>query len=122
MWQDRLDPILGCVLGAALEARDTNTRRVAQAIWYYTRQGGSEEQTPLCRLLAEEVLVLIVAFSPQATSVEKAKRLVRRWAVKAHHEHLAMLEAHHAAYLHRVAELDELQPPQPNTTPSLCSS
>ena len=121
-WQDRLDPIFGCVLGTALDARDTNTRRVAQVIWNYTRQGKPEERTPLCRLLAEEVLELIVSLSPQATSLDKAKRLVRCWAVQAHHEHQAELQVHHEAYLRRAALLDELKPPRPDATPSLCSN
>ena len=104
-WEDRLDPILGCVLVAALEAQDTPTRRVAQAIGYYAREGKLEERLPIRRLPAGAVLELIVATSPQASSLAKAKRLVQRWAVQTHQEHHAVLQVHHEAYLRRVAEL-----------------
>ena len=121
-WEDRLDPILGCVLVAALEAQDTPTRRVAQAIGYYAREGTLEKRLPIRRLSALSVLELIVTLSPQATSVDKAKRLVRRWSIQAHCEHQAVLQVHHEAYLRRVAALDELQTPQPDAAPSLCSN
>ena len=105
-WEDKLDPILGCVLVAALEAQDTPTRRVAQSIGYYAREGKLEERLPIRRLPAHKVLELIVAISPHATSLDKAKRQVSRWAVDAYRQHQAELEEHHAAYLRKMQEFD----------------
>jgi hypothetical protein len=76
--EDRIDAVLARVLIAALEARDARTRRVAQALGWYAWQGCQEMKWQLWRVGAAELLEVIVALSPEASTLPRAKRLVRQ--------------------------------------------
>lgn len=76
---DRLDILIACAMIAAVEAYDQHTFRAAQAIGWYVKTRPRGRCWPLLHLSAGEVLEVLVLLSPQATSVEEAKRQISAW-------------------------------------------